>query len=536
MPQIIEVPGHGEVEFPDDMSDEQIATAIKRTLSPARGATGDWGRGASGSWDDPRLSGKSNLEKYRMGGKVAFDGLKLGIKQLMGKATATDVDTHRAQTSGLMEDPVVRSGNVSGHVMSSLPLMLAPGGGSIVGSALYGGAYGAAQPVGTGESRVDNTIRAGVTSGGVTAGFKAVSRVAQPVKNSLNPDEQQAVDLLRRNGVRMTVAQQTGSKTAQGVQRALSDNPYTGPSMGAQAEKSARSLTRAFLRTAGVNADSVTPAVAGVAERRIGAGIDSINSRYALNLNQSKTLTDLTDLADEAKRILPDDGKRIVGQIDRMLNKASANGGRLEAATAQKIRQELGTLTRDQQVGEYAYRLREILDDALEAVATPADAKKLTELRSQYRNLQALIDSADTTVNSQVTGPRLAQTLSHSKYTRNSMRKGQGDTRLAELARAASTVADRFPNSGTAARAGAQLVAPSLVAGASYMQDQDPGRALQLALATYGLPKAAAATLNNPLAANYLARGLPVPPVANQLGQYALRIAPPVATSLVVGQ
>lgn len=34
MPQIIEVPGFGDVEFPDNMSDEQIASAIKSNMSP----------------------------------------------------------------------------------------------------------------------------------------------------------------------------------------------------------------------------------------------------------------------------------------------------------------------------------------------------------------------------------------------------------------------------------------------------------------------------------------------------------------------
>lgn len=36
MPQTIEVPGIGSVEFPDDMSDDQIASAIKANMSPAR--------------------------------------------------------------------------------------------------------------------------------------------------------------------------------------------------------------------------------------------------------------------------------------------------------------------------------------------------------------------------------------------------------------------------------------------------------------------------------------------------------------------
>jgi hypothetical protein len=40
MPQIIEVPGMGEVEFPDGMSDDQIASAIKANMQPA--GPGPW--------------------------------------------------------------------------------------------------------------------------------------------------------------------------------------------------------------------------------------------------------------------------------------------------------------------------------------------------------------------------------------------------------------------------------------------------------------------------------------------------------------
>lgn len=42
MPQIIEVPGMGEVEFPDDMSDDQIASAIKANVKPATPEPGPW--------------------------------------------------------------------------------------------------------------------------------------------------------------------------------------------------------------------------------------------------------------------------------------------------------------------------------------------------------------------------------------------------------------------------------------------------------------------------------------------------------------
>lgn len=48
---IVEVPGHGDVEFPDDMSDEQIAAAIKKNLTPTSRAS------------DPSLYSKSDALK-----------------------------------------------------------------------------------------------------------------------------------------------------------------------------------------------------------------------------------------------------------------------------------------------------------------------------------------------------------------------------------------------------------------------------------------------------------------------------------------
>jgi hypothetical protein len=539
------------LEFPDGTDPSVIQRVVKQETAKRRGgvassgATGEWGRGATGSWEDPRLAGKSNLEKYRMGGQIGFGGQGLGIKQVAGKATEADVDAYRAENAGLMEDEAVRAGNVSAHVLTALPAMMIPGAQTILGSAAVGGAYGAAQPVGTGESRVHNAVVGTATSGGVTAGLKAVGRVAQPVTNALSQEATRAVEVLRKAGVRLSVGQQTGSRAVQGTERMLGNNPYTGPSMADAGEASARSLTRAFLRTAGVNADKATPAVVGPARTRIGQGIGAIYSRHSLNVGAPQTVKELQDLEDEASRILLGSPgmhgmpgtNQISVQIARIRDLASKNGGVLPGKSAHAIKSELDKLSKQPHVSEYARELQEILDDALQQAAQGTDDfARLGTLRSQYRNLAAIADTADTTANGNVSGAALASRLKSGKYTKNSFRYGTGDTELAELARAASTVADRFPNSGTAAHAAAQMVAPTLVGGVNYMQEGDATKALQLAAATYGIPKVAAGLLNNPVAANYLARGVPLPPVTNQLAQYALRIAPPAATSLVLSQ
>lgn len=528
-----------------DLSDDQIAESLhakhyadmpyaefRAKVGLGNGASGSWGRGASGSWDDPQLADKSPLEKFRMGGKVAFGGIGLGVKQLLGKANEQDVAQYRQANAGILEDPTVASGNVMGNVMAATPLMLAPGGGTILGSGAYGGLFGGIQPVGPGESRVDNAIRGVGTSAGVTTAFKAVGKVISPVRNANTAPEQAAVDGLKGEGVQLSVGQQTGSKTVQGVERMLRDNPYTGPAMSQQAQKQAESFTRSALKTAGVDAAGATPQVVGAAKERIGNGMNEIFARTRVALGP-QDLQALQDIEQAAARQGVE--KPFTAIANDIRNNLQAGQGRLDGKFYQKIRRDLQALESKPDYKEIATDMREGLDNAFHASASAADKAKLTTLRGQYRNLMSIAEAADTTNRGLVSPATLAQRLKSGKYTKNEFRY-RGEEALAKLARDASTLVDRFPNSGTAARAGAQMVAPTAVAGLSYLNDRDASKALQLAAATYGLPKVAAGALNNPAIANYLARGIPMPPVANQLGNYLTRIAPPVATGLVVGQ
>jgi hypothetical protein len=494
-----------------------------------RGATGSWGGGVSGAWSDPRLSAMSGVEKFRTGAKITGRRYALGAKQIMGKATPQDADAMRESNAGLLEDPIVQAGELTANIAAPAALAFAPYAGSILGSAAIGGAVGGIQPVGTGESRAHNAFTGAAISGGVTAGMKGIGRIMHPVKNALSAEANKAVKTLDDAGVRLPVGARTGSKAVQTTERMLSDNPYTGPAMGDAMEKTKRSMTRAFLKLAGENADAATPEVLGRAKDRIGGGIGTINRRYALDIN-AKTVAALDDQADEAMRVLDD--ARIAKQVER-IKKLTVNG-KLDARSAQKIRKELQDLAAQPNVSPYAREVREALDDALERVATPQDRAALKTLRSQYRNLMAIADAVDTTANGQISPTALAQRLKSSKFTKNSFRYGKGDAELSELARAASTVVDRFPNSGTAARAGAQLIAPTLVGGASYINEGDPEKALKLAAATYVAPRVAASVLTNPRTANYLAQGFGSTPMPTQnvLAQYLGRLAGPSAATL----
>lgn len=89
MPQIIEVPGHGQVEFPDGMDDDQIAAAIKKSmLVPKKptvmqdimtGITKSSPVGVIGAGAIPALSRALDEGAYAAGGKVTDVAAKMGL-------------------------------------------------------------------------------------------------------------------------------------------------------------------------------------------------------------------------------------------------------------------------------------------------------------------------------------------------------------------------------------------------------------------------------------------------------------------------
>lgn len=83
MTQVIEVPGMGEVEFPDDMSDDDIAAAIKRstaTEKPKSPGIGDFVKNAYGAQIEPSLSIGSGMFAEPVAG---FAGIGQGLKNLV---------------------------------------------------------------------------------------------------------------------------------------------------------------------------------------------------------------------------------------------------------------------------------------------------------------------------------------------------------------------------------------------------------------------------------------------------------------------
>jgi hypothetical protein len=404
-----------------------------------------------------------------------------------------DVDDAHERDKSLMNTSAGKVGDIVG---TAAPALLTPGAG-IAGGLASGAAMGAAQPVATGESRLQNTglgALGGAAGGAVGKVFKALGGFGVPV------ERQSAVDTLTREGIPTSVAQKTGAKGAQTVERA------SGMISDAQNEfmaKQAPAFNRAVLRRVGVddpNISAATPDVLAPAKKKITDVMDDVASR-GLDVDDG-LLTGLGDVEHDALRSLPDsDMGPIKRHISDILDNAATNNGRLDGTFYQKVRSSLGGLSSDPRYAPFAHDMQDVLDDALTRSA-PEDAARLGKARQQYRALKQIEPSVDSSGNISV--PKLMNSLM-TKSNRNQSLYGQGDQSLVTLAKAArQVIPDTLGNSGTAER----MIGPLTVM--ETMRSGEPWKAaLKAGAAVYGGGVAGRAMRNQGVIGNVAASGIP---------------------------
>ena len=231
MAQLIEVPGMGVVEFPDGMSDDQIATAIKANMSqaapqqaPAISSLDKIGVGVA----DPIHGGAQLLTKILPNGVVrAGNQLNNWIADKTGLVASlpdggvdqqvrereTDYQAQRKAAGESGFDGWRTLGNVvspANAVLASRGVGAATTGARIMGGAVTGAASALMNPVTQGDfiDEKAKQVATGAAFGGAVPAIAAgVGRVISP-SASRNPQLQ----MLRNDGVRPTIGQTMGGR------------------------------------------------------------------------------------------------------------------------------------------------------------------------------------------------------------------------------------------------------------------------------------------------------------------------------------
>jgi hypothetical protein len=142
-------------------------------------------------------------------------------------AIQQEIDESRRLDAPLMRSGAGSTGNITGAVAQTVPLMFLPGGATIAGSAAIGAGLGATQPVATGESRAFNTAigaGAGVAGPVVARAAGATWRLGKSLAEPFTQGgrERVAGRVLGRFGIEPAdVAGLTNAPTATGARPTL---------------------------------------------------------------------------------------------------------------------------------------------------------------------------------------------------------------------------------------------------------------------------------------------------------------------------
>jgi hypothetical protein len=441
-------------------------------------------------------------------------------KAITENATKNALKTQAMVAPSEQANPISSAvGNVAGAVLNPINKVI-PGGGAtgLIGKLAEGGAQGALSnvlttPV-TDENKsflIEKIKQAGVGGAGGALGTAitgVATKIAQPIENALGKIGNEAVDVLRKAGVPLDVAQATGSQFLQRTKASLSDNPVTA---GAQAEFAAKqksAYNQAIAKTMGEDATAITPDVIQNAKNRLGEVYDNLFEKHGSKIS-GKVYKDLANIRDESLAVLPASEQNVIKNIVKdIIDKASENRSVLTGAQYQAQKKILDRLTaQNSNISPYAKEIKETLLSGLKnSIKDEGDIALLKQTNKQYGNMKKIEDVVSSDVEGNISPSKLSNSLA-TKSKRNALYAE--DRELANLARAGKLILEnKVPNSGTASRILAAAL-PGAIGGIGYGLYQGDLQGAGLgALAGIAYPKGMQYLMNTPSTKSYLEKGL----------------------------
>lgn len=303
-----------------------------------------------------------------------------------------------------------------------------------------------------------------------------------------------AVEVMRQEGVPLTAGQKTGNRTTQ-----YAESEIGGTATEAAMDKQREAYTQAALKRAGVDATRATPDVMDAAFSKLGDHFDNLAANTSVPLD-IRLQNDLLSVVDDYHNTVATPAPIVERMVNRVGELAAKNGGTLKGESYQSIRSELGSYIKRSsgETQQYLRDLQEALDDAVERQLSPDLLKAWQVTRTRYKNLLDIEDAVSRA------GPDAALGLVSPANLAGSLRRGnrrayvRGKGDLNSLARAGVATMTPLPQSGTAPRQAVRnlMMGPTSFAGALAGHD------------TAGLPGAIAGGAAGMLAPWLLGRGM----------------------------
>jgi hypothetical protein len=489
---IIEVPGHGQVEFPDDMSDEQIVAAIKKnSLGYKQPSTAD--RFIQGL-KDPIDAGAQLLTKALPDSVVAYGNKAnnwLADKTgLVGRLPEGGIDQQVNETAEKFKTDGIDWARMGGNVLSPANLAIASRlpavtslSGRVAQGAGGGAAIGALTPTTGSDFWNDKATQVGTSAafGGVlpmvTGGL---SRVISP-KASVNPE----LAMLKAEGVSPTVGQTLGGRF-NALEEKLTSVPILGDAISSARGKAQQSF----------NEVAINRAVAPLGEKvnlSGHAGVqkagDMISDAYEAGKNaighfqlDQQGSAELAALKQMAANLPSRERNQFNNIWQTMQNEVSPNGSFLAESWKRldsKLTKEAGRFSGasdayQNQLGDAVKEMQRVLMDNAKR-ANPDAANLINKADSAWANLVRVEGAATSAKNNGgvFTPAQLGMAVRKSDNSVRDRATARGTALMQDLSTAGQNIlGNKIPNSFTTDRAliaggslGSYMIDPLIPAG-----------------------------------------------------------------------
>jgi hypothetical protein len=297
------------------------------------------------------------------------------------------------------------------------------------------------------------------------AAGKAVQSAISPAGGQITPARQEAVELLRSEGIMPTAGQVVGGRVGE---RQLYREAAT--ETGRQlAEQAAGDFTAAIMRRIGSTSTRATPEALQAADDRIGSVYDNIVQNVSAVPEPSDLSAMSQALATYRELTASQAVPPLFGNVNRELVKAFRSGNEIQAETLRTWRSRFSALTKsnDAQLRAAAIEgldvLNRIIERALVTAGRPEAVKQLQEANMQYRNLLAVMNAVGK--REDIEGI-ITPTSMRSALLQQGLRQyvlGKRD--LSGLTSAAADIMRPLPQSGTGPRIAATQFLPNAPTG-----------------------------------------------------------------------
>lgn len=479
MPQIIEVPGHGQVEFPDEMSDQQIVAAIQKNSPqqhrPNAAAMNPEAQVGPFTVKGETSGGFNPAAAIIKAGDIA-DSLRAGVVQMqrgpadwirqkfgMGRDPVMEhIDQQRAESRQPMQDLAeVHPGSTTAAEVGMAavsPNKLAP----LFAAAEYG-------------SPQERLLRGGAALAGNKAGElvgKGVGRVAQPVRpGELSQTQTLANEAADRLGVKLSAGEATGNRALKFAESATADLPLASGISSARHQANSKALNRAANRQLGQQGDEVTETVLAQARNDISGEYKRILDPAKIELDNSfRSEVQAISGSKVMKELRDEETDALLDQFRNMPQGKISVSGEWFQQNKTALDSQIKAAYNNGQPGKA--RALEQFEKALDRAAlrslSTADQAAYKQAGKQWATLRTL-EAGKVVENGNVMPGRL-DTYFTNRY-KGAYKEGKIKGDLPDVARLANTLRSP-PNSGTVPRAfytgsigGAAMAEPMTAAG-----------------------------------------------------------------------